>query len=489
MTVDDSTFRRGSDRFSDNADSKTASLLASTAHARRIRQQLLIAGLVVLAMAPMVDFAAWLAHHPSVAGYVKAWVFGKQGTDSWYPMAAAMDYFHRHPHGRIFRQVFFVDGIKFQYPLSSLLIHQALWLLGAVPSDAWLNRVNWWLILANVGATGAFGFLLAKRSPDYAQYRYVVAVVVGIGTLFFFPEVDAFYLGQVQVWINTLFALTAIAWLANRKGLAGALIGLMCLLKPQFGLFLLWGIMRREWRFIAYWAAVVIPGLGLSMIVFGLQNHLDYIPVLRALSRSGEAFIDNQSINGLLNRLLATSDPANSIIVDDVDPNACSLQSLRINSRLPPFNLTVYGGTLLSSAAMIGFALLLARRSSGGANLLDFLGAALTFTMASPVAWIHHYGILPSIYVAAMFVLLADKPCARRSLALAILAASYLITGHWLAGSWTLLGALALFGVLYAQLFAQRRAGFSARGWLRISRQGSDSHTEGKSVEVSGSRS
>lgn len=435
----------------ESADCKTAHPSASAGAARRSRQQLLIVGLVVLAMAPMVDFATWPTHR-TAAGYVKAWVLAKQGTDSWYPMAAAFDYFHRHPDGRIYQQVFFVDGIKFQYPLSSLLIHQALWLIGITPSDALLNGVNWWLIPANVGAVGAFGFLLAKRSPDYAQYRSAIAVVAAIGALFFFPVVDAFYMGQVQVWINALFPLAAIAWLSNRKGLAGALIGLMCLLKPQFGLFLLWGIMRREWRFIAYWAAIVVPGLGLSMMVFGLQNHLDYISVLRALSRSGEAFIDNQSFNGLLNRLLATADPANSIIVADVDPNACSLRSFRINSRLPPFNLTVYAGTLLSSAAMIGLALLLPRRSSGGSSLLDFLGAALTFTMASPVAWIHHYGILPSIYVAALFVLLADKASPRRSLALATLAASYLVAGHWLGGSWTLAGALALFGVLYAHL-------------------------------------
>jgi hypothetical protein len=141
---------------------------------------------------------------------------------------------------------------------------------------------------------------------------------------------------------------------------------------------------------------------------------------------------------------------------------------------------------------MIGLALLLPHRSSGGSSLLDFLGAALTFTMASPVAWIHHYGILPSIYVAALFVLLADKASARRSLALAMLAASYLITGHWMGGSWTLLGALVLLGVLYAQLFAHRAAGHSASvnagRWMRIG-QGSDANAQGKSGEVSGSRS
>jgi hypothetical protein len=88
--------------------------------------------------------------------------------------------------------------------------------------------------------------------------------------------------------------------------------------------------------------------------------------------------------------------------------------------------------------------------------------------------------------VAALFVLLAEKSSPRRSLALAMLAVSYLITGHWLAGSSTLLGALALLGVLYAQLFARRvsgrRASFSLTRWMRIFRQDSDRFCRSKPI-------
>jgi hypothetical protein len=410
----------------------------------------------VFAVSPALDLVAWLAHHPSTAGNVLAWVHSKQGSDSWYPMTAAMEFFHHHPNGSVYQQLFFIEGIKFQYPPSSLLIHQALSLFGIAPSDVSLNRFNWWLIVANVIATGVFGFMLARRWTDYAQYRWTIAAICAFGTLFFYPLVNAFNQGQVQVWINTVFALTAMAWLAGRKGLAGLLIGLICLLKPQFALFLLWGILRREWRFIVGWAAVVLPGAIVALAVFGVQNHIEYISVLRALSRSGEAFIDNQSFNGFLNRLLKTSDPANSIIVADVDPNACSLASIRLNSKLPPFNTLVYGGTLLTSAAMIGMALLLPRRGAGASGLLDFLGAALAFTIASPVAWLHHYGILPPIYVAALFAILTEDASRRRSLALVLLAVSYLMTAHWLEGSSTLFGVLALFAMLYERQFKHR---------------------------------
>jgi hypothetical protein len=205
------------------------------------------------------------------------------------------------------------------------------------------------------------------------------------------------------------------------------------LLKPQFVLFMVWGLLRREWRFLAGWGSVAAVGGIASLAVFGLQNHLDYLAVLRALSRTGEAFIGNQSINGLLNRLLGT----------DETPALWKIHEF------PLFNPIVYGGTLVSSALIIGAALLVPLRGKSASGLLDFLGAALSFTMASPIAWEHHYGILPVIYIAMMFALLNLSASRGRTLGLVTLLVSYIFTGHGLGGSWTLWGALALLGLIY----------------------------------------
>ncbi len=242
----------------------------------------------------------------------------------------------------------------------------------------------------------------------------------------------AFDLGQVQVWINALFALSALSWLSGRKRLAGILIGMICLLKPQFSLFLVWGLLRREWRFLAGCSVVLALGLALSLMVFGLQNNLDYLAVLRALSRTGESYFANQSFNGLLNRLYSTDDPM------AWQPNA-----------FPEFNSVVYIGTLATSALLIGACLLIPLLGKGACGVFDFLAAALTFTIASPIAWEHHYGILPVVYVAALFLLLNQAGSARRSLQLVVLTASFLVTAHWFGGSWMLFGALALLGLIY----------------------------------------
>jgi alpha-1,2-mannosyltransferase len=385
-----------------------------------------------------------ITKHPSDVNYALTWVrslvTAQEADDSWKPMRAALAWFQQHADGRLYEQIFFMDRIKFQYPLSSLLPLHALSQLGIAPPNAILNRVNFWMVLANILVAGALAFMLARRSPAYAPRRWQFAIVSAFGALLFCPLLRAFDLGQVQVWINTLFALSALAWLLGRKQLAGVLIGLICLLKPQFVMFMVWGLLRREWRFLMGWGAVTAVGLVASLAVFGVQNHLDYIAVLRTLSRTGEAFIENQSFNGLLNRLYGT----------DENP------ALWKPHDFPLFNPIVYAGTLLSSAVVIGAALLVPLRGKGASGLLDFLGAALSFTMASPIAWEHHYGILPVIYIAMMFVLLNRNASPGRSLGLATLSVSYVVTGHWMGSSWMLWGALALLGLIYWVILAPR---------------------------------
>ncbi len=412
--------------------------------ASRSRRHLFGLCLVVFVTSMVEDIAIRLlthlgivSKHPSVLNYALTWARSLRNPgdvdDSWGPMRAALGWFQQHADGRLYEHIFFVDRVKFQYPPSSLLPLHTLSQWGIAPSNALLNWINFWMVLANVLAAGALAFTLARRSPGHAPRRWQFAVVSAFGALLFCPLLKAFDLGQLQVWINALFALSALAWLLGRKQLAGVLIGLICLLKPQFVLFMVWGLLRREWRFVAGWGAVAAVGGVASLAVFGIQNHLDYLAVLRALSRTGEAFIGNQSINGLLNRLLAT----------DATPALWKIHEF------PEFNPIVYGGTLVTSALIIGAALFVPLRGKGASGLLDFLGAALSFTMASPIAWEHHYGILPVIYIAMMFVLLNRSASRARTFGLVTLLVSYIFTGHGLGGSWTLWGALALLGLIY----------------------------------------
>jgi alpha-1,2-mannosyltransferase len=126
----------------------------------------------------------------------------------------------------------------------------------------------------------------------------------------------------------------------------------------------------------------------MSIWLYGFGSLFDYVSVLSYLSRHGEAFRANQSVNGLVNRLLLSG---NSL---RWDPHS-----------FPAFNSTVYAGTLATGIVLLTFALLWrVRRKPTSVELALIM---LTLTIAPPIAWEHHYGVLlPIIAVAAPFLVL-----------------------------------------------------------------------------------
>ncbi len=67
----------------------------------------------------------------------------------------------------------------------------------------------------------------------------------------------------------------------------------------------MWGLLWREWGFTAgVLGSTVSVGL-VSLALFGLNNHLEYLRVLSFIGSHGRRlFHANQSVNGLLNRLV-----------------------------------------------------------------------------------------------------------------------------------------------------------------------------------------
>ncbi len=110
----------------------------------------------------------------------------------------------------------------------------------------------------------------------------------------------------------------------------------------------------------------------------------DYASLLLFLSRRGELFVGNQSINGLLNCMFflgpnVTFDGSHTHII---------------------YNPWVQAATTLSSAIMIFAALFVRSEKNTFAGVLDFGTALLVSTLASPVAYSHHYGwVLPLFWL------------------------------------------------------------------------------------------
>jgi len=118
-----------------------------------------------------------------------------------------------------------------------------------------------------------------------------------------------------------------------------------------------------------------LAGVFLSAAIFGSHNTLEYVQVLRYLGWRGDSMFWNQSLNGLLHRLMHVGSPVTSFY------------------GYPPFNRAIYLSTVLSSAAMVLLALVVPVFRRMTASTADFLIYAMACTMASPIVWQHHYGV------------------------------------------------------------------------------------------------
>jgi alpha-1,2-mannosyltransferase len=91
----------------------------------------------------------------------------------------------------------------------------------------------------------------------------------------------------------------------------------------------------------------------------------------------------------------------------------------------PPFNPWIYAGTVATSLAILSAALLRRGKEGDPDRVFDFCTMALSVTMASPIAWEHHYGIIFPIFA----VLLASVIGHRTRLIL--LAVSYMVISNF----------------------------------------------------------
>jgi alpha-1,2-mannosyltransferase len=341
--------------------------------------------------------------------------------DSWGPMLQALNVLRGPDRDALYQTLFFAGHVRFQYPPTSLLSLDLLSALGLASLRA-LNAINSVVYLLNAAAAGLLGWLLFSGKGRVAgrngpQLRPGGMVAIGIAAAFtFYPNVRADVLGQIQVWIDFLFTCAVVAWLLERRLLAGILIGFACTIKPQFGLLLFWGLLWREWAFSCGILAVFVPVTVVSLFRYGFHAHLGYLEVLAFLSRHGESFFANNSVNGILNGYLSST---NNILWDSLG--------------FTPYHPLIYAGTAAASILALGaivFLPLMSRKTRP--NVVDLGVASICTVIGSPVAWEHHYGILLPIYGVALKFLLDQPVGPRRGVRLACLAVSWILVSNFI---------------------------------------------------------
>jgi hypothetical protein len=292
------------------------------------------------------------------------------GTDSSYYMQMGLDAFHAPGH-RIFPKLFFADHQKFIYPPASLFLIEAMGQSPRIHLSEDTARLAL-LLVSWLGTLAAAVWFYREQRGSITVLEAASIVLLGV---LFLPIAEALYRGQAQLGLTFLWGLSAILFGRGRRDWAGFVLAITCAFKPQLALFLLWGALRKEWRFTGAFAATTgLIGL-CSLAHFGVQNNLDYFSVLGYLSRHGEALWANQSVNGILNRLLRNGDPMSW------NPTV-----------YPPYRASIYLASTAFSAAGILAGLLLPWRNGWAATTADFLFFGCISVVISPIAWEHHYG-------------------------------------------------------------------------------------------------
>jgi alpha-1,2-mannosyltransferase len=398
-----------------------------------------------------------------VGGAYSWFFFSSARDDSWFPMGLAYERAIGAAPGTL-RDLFFVDHIKFQYPASSLLLYSALDLVGIDPTPQALNVLVWLSILGTAIAVYQICVIYIDKYGSSLRFstrdKYVIAAAFAVATLFFYPIMIAWRLGQIQALLNVAFVLACLCWLTDRKLAAGALIGAVCLVKPQLSLFLIWALLRGQRQFSIGLVVAVACGLSLSLALYGWDNHIYYLEVLSFLSQHGEVFWDNTSVNGL--------------VTGFYHPDEVLIWHYH---SFPPYNPVTYALTMVSSVIIAGLALLVNRASPSSGSLLAFQTAGLSFTLASPIAWGHHYGgVIAMLAVVFLEIARQTSGARTRNYLLGWSACFLLFSNYWnitehlaetpfaVLQNWRL---FAVVGLLWMMYRLQPGAAFTAEGDAR----------------------
>ena len=410
--------------------------------ARPVRLTLVLAALVVLqglALPAALHYGLRTPKEETVVFQAEEFLKRSQREDSWKPLEVARAFVDSRPGARLYEDVFFARQIKFQYPPSSLLFVDHA-------SRSTLNWVSW----IAVGITALLCWMLLDRSlvqhapgwrPMHPAHRAMQAALVVAVTLTYYPIVKAYTLGQIQTVLTAACAGILVLVATDRSIGGGVLAGLAALVKPTYAALVLWALARRQWRFAAGLIVTVAAGVVVSSAAFGVVQWADYTRVLSFIAQRGEAFYANQSVNGLLNRLVG---------------NGPVLEWQR--DQFAPYDPVVRWLTLLSAVLLMLVALWYRRVVRSSMPECDAAAFLIAVTAGAPIAWEHHYGVLlPIAALATGPAIATDRHATRTGLLIVavLISGQYLTVTHatastpWsIAMSYTLAAALLLLGVL-----------------------------------------
>ncbi|HEY0606495.1 MAG TPA: glycosyltransferase family 87 protein [Herpetosiphonaceae bacterium] len=331
------------------------------------------AALVVLAISGLTEaaYSAWFS-------------FRRSGPDFFILWRAAYD-FHL---GRPLYNISDVLANHFGHVFKVPPFYGMLFLPIADATDAQYNLALTTHRIMNLALYGVTGWLLTRLlRPRFGWLLALTAVGVILGLMQ--PPFDTIAYGQIDIVLLLLLTLTLLGLQSERSWLVGLGIALGTLFKLYPFMLVGFLLVRREWKAIGWVAGWLAILNGIAIAVMGWDNHVMYVTQVLPNIGGGTSWVENQTINGFLNRL--SYDPLRT------EP----VRGLSIS-------LLTYGGFAL----VAGISLLLSfapfdRKSSSYA--LQFGIFSVVMVLAVPAAWMH-YSTITILAFAMLAWYSADHP-------------------------------------------------------------------------------
>ncbi|MBV9792264.1 MAG: DUF2029 domain-containing protein [Chloroflexi bacterium] len=331
------------------------------------------AALVVLALSGVAE-----------ASYATWFSFRRSGPDFFILWRAAYDFSLGRPLYKITDVLTNHFGHVFKVPP----FYGMLFLPIANVNDAQYEIALTGHRVMNLVLYAATGGLLARLlRPRFGWLLSLTTVGVIMGLMQ--PPFDTIAYGQIDIVLLLLLTLTLLGLQSERPWLIGLGIALGTLFKLYPFMLVGFLFVRREWKAIGWVAGWLAILNGIAIAVMGWDNHVMYVTQVLPNIGGGTSWVENQTINGFLNRL--SYDPLRT------EP----VRGLSIS-------LLTYGGFAL----VAGISLLLSfapfeRKSSSYA--LQFGIFSVVMVLAVPAAWMH-YSTITILAFAMLAWYSADRP-------------------------------------------------------------------------------
>ncbi|MCU0493503.1 MAG: DUF2029 domain-containing protein [Chloroflexaceae bacterium] len=254
----------------------------------------------------------------------------------------------------------------------------------------------------------------------------------------FRPATDTMAFGQVDVLMLCGFTLVLLAAMRGRDDLAGAVVAILSLIKIYPVLLMAFFLVQGRWQAVR---GAIVAGLActaMSILAFGWQTHWFYlfniVPIMGE-GGGGTAWIENQTFNGWLSRMVAPQIVAEPFSVGWI-------------------SLATYGFFGL----MLGCAVLHRLRRPppqpgatldwNGATPLHFSLLAMILIIGVPAAWMHYHTVAILCFAA---LLLRPQPTVPLGQA-ALLALAYALVAYgnqWSFTNSAIAGGLGVLGYSY----------------------------------------